>query len=389
MATADQVNQHSRVEEELRESELRFREVAEHMREVFWMRNAEDFSFLYLSPVFEEIWGRPRQTLYNCADEWLDAIHPVDRQRVCHAFFEKVTEDEYLAEFRIVRPDGSIRWISDRGFTIRSPSGEVYRVGGIAEDISQRKSSERQRRELQAELAHMGRLSTMGEMATGLAHELNQPLAAISNYAAASVNRLRKGNGSQDGLIANLEQVSHQALRASHIIRQMRNLVRKTKPRHAKVLVGQLVQEVLDLVESDLRHYQIHLRLNLDPQLPPVWTDSIQMQQVILNLTRNSIEAMVEVVDGPHELSIAALPTDGHVEISVCDTGKGLDLKMDEQLFEPFFSTKTTGLGMGLSISRSIVEAHGGRLWGQANSQRGATFRFTLPIARKGQVDDA
>ena len=248
-------------------------------------------------------------------------------------------------------------------------------------DITQRKSAEEEGRKLQAELTHLARLGTMGEMATGLAHELNQPLSAISNLAEACKNRLRSAQQNSNAVLGNLEKISEQAVRAGEIIRRMRNFVRKAEPRRSTTQINSVIREVMKLVETEARLNEIEIRKDLDPNLPDVWSDPILIQQVILNLVRNAIESMVEVEFENHELRIWTSITDGSVEVGVADTGVGMSPGVQKHIFEPFFSTKPDGLGMGLSICKTIIETHGSQLQAATNADRGATLRFTLPIA--------
>jgi signal transduction histidine kinase len=231
----------------------------------------------------------------------------------------------------------------------------------------------------QAELAHVARVSLIGEMAAGLAHELNQPLSAVVNFTRGCERRLRLGGAVSAEIVDALEQASAQALRAAEIVRRMRNFVRKEEPRLSRVDLNDLVRKVAQLAEPDGRHQGIRVHLALASSVPEVCVDSIQIEQVILNLVRNGFEAMNDGALVEKTLSVhTAAPDDAHVDVAISDTGIGLAPDLRERIFEPFFSTKPSGLGLGLSISRSIIKAHGGRLSVESDIGRGTTFRFTL-----------
>jgi PAS domain S-box-containing protein len=261
---------------------------------------------------------------------------------------------------------------------LRGPDGGITGTIGVALDITERKRAEDLVRQL-ADLAHFSRLSLMGEMATGLAHELNQPLTAITNYARGCIRRIRTGAIDSPALLEALNEVAGQAARAGEIIHWIRNFVRRREPECVPLALPDLLRNALRIVEPDLRSHRVAARLDLSDGLPQVRVDRIQIEQVVLNLMRNAVEAMASV-GSPRELTLSARH-DGRarVEVAVADTGCGLKDDLVERVFDPFFTTKPQGLGMGLAISRSIVEAHGGRLWYAANQPRGVVFLFTLP----------
>ena len=231
----------------------------------------------------------------------------------------------------------------------------------------------------QADLAHVLRVDTMGELTAGLAHEINQPLGAIANYAQGCVHRLRAGTLDQAALLPIVEEIASEALRAGEIIRRLRDLVRKDSGRLVEADLNHLVRESVRLIEPEARARGVAVRLELAEALPTVVCNDIQIEQVLLNLILNGVEAVEASGNGHRALSVCTTLADGTAEVAVCDSGTGLPAPPAD-VFAPFYTTKASGLGMGLSISRSIIEAHGGRLWGTGNPDRGATFRFTLPV---------
>ena len=263
----------------------------------------------------------------------------------------------------------------------------------LSKAITRRKQAETELRlreeQLQqhhAELAYVARLSTMGEMAASLAHELNQPLHAVKNYARGCVRRLLKNDEKDEELLSTLWQISKEANRAAGIIRSVRGFVQKRNPQVSKVSVNGLVEQVVLLSKAEIKQRRAAVIADLASDLPPIAGDSIQIEQVMLNLVRNGLEAMDEVpeLNGDRQLRIKTERHDDHIQVSVQDRGKGIAGDNLKKIFEPFFTTKPEGLGMGLAISQSIVQAHGGHLWASANQDQGCTFHFTLPTGRIG-----
>ncbi|MBI5761612.1 MAG: GHKL domain-containing protein [Planctomycetales bacterium] len=253
-----------------------------------------------------------------------------------------------------------------------------------AED--KRRFAEEKTREHLADLAHVGRLKTAGQLAESLAHELNQPLAAISLQAEIAEQLTRDIDaGQHTALRSSLTEIVEESQRAAAIIRTLRSLVVKTEPQRDSLDINEIVNEVVRLIDSQARRADVALHIRLAQNLPTALGDKIQLEQVLLNLVQNAIEAITEVGgDVLREIELkTSLDDENFIRVTVRDTGVGLCAEDAERLFDRFYSSKPTGMGMGLAISRSIVEAHGGRLWGEANSDRGATFVFTLPIARR------
>ena len=259
---------------------------------------------------------------------------------------------------------------------------------GLVREIAERKQVEDRARELQTELAHAHRLSLLGEMASGLAHELNQPLTAIRLYAKGCARRLKSGEGTPEEILEALNQLSAQVLRAGEILGWIRGFVRKRPPRTTAVDANAVIREAVDLLAYERRNQQIAIDLTLGDDIPLVEADTIEIHQIILNLTRNSIEAMSRNGHRPTRLAIrTARRVDGMVEVAVEDSGSGMPPDVLEHAFDSFFTTKPHGMGLGLAISRSMVEAHGGQLWATSQEGVGTTVRFTLPVAREENND--
>jgi two-component system sensor kinase FixL len=259
---------------------------------------------------------------------------------------------------------------------------------GFIRDLSERQKTEARLQELQSELVHISRLTAMGEMASTLAHELNQPLSAIANYLKGSQRLLEPVTDQAAGLVRGaLDKATDQALRAGQIIRRLRDFVSRGETEKSIESVSKLVEEAGALALVGVRDQGIHVKFLIDPQMEFVLADRVQIQQVLLNLMRNAIESMLEVER--RELTVMVAPsTDNMATFSVSDSGAGMSDETRTQLFQPFFTTKHHGMGVGLSISKTIVESHGGRIWVEANPDGGTIFRFTLRAVNKEDTTD-
>ncbi|MGZ5864902.1 MAG: sensor histidine kinase [Xanthobacteraceae bacterium] len=232
----------------------------------------------------------------------------------------------------------------------------------------------------QAELEHTTRMLTLGELAASIVHEVNQPLAAIVTNGETCLRWLSRDEPQLDKARASLGKIIRDALRSSDIIRQLRSLARKAEVEKAELSVNDLIREAIPLLDSEMEQYGVSVRLNLEPDLPPVLGDRIQLQQVAINLFVNAMHAMSSVTGRRHELTVRTrLQITDEIVVAVEDNGPGIDPENLDRLFMPFFTTKQDGMGLGLAICQSIIEAHGGRIWATRNSVRGATFHFALP----------
>jgi PAS domain S-box-containing protein len=312
-------------------------------------------------------------------ERFYKATHPEDEPALREKFYGAINARvDYDLEYRIHRPDGTIRFLRSVGHHNRS--GEIGEYFGITMDITERKQAEQERerlRQLEADLAHINRVNMMGELAAALAHEIKQPIAAAVANAGACLGFL---DGKRPDIVEAREAASGTigcARRAAEIIDHVRSLFKKSFPQREPVDLNELIREIALLLQNDITRNSVTVRLELVEHLPEVAGDRVQLEQVLMNLMLNAIESMHDV-NG--DLTITSKPTDdGDLLISVSDTGVGIPDDKADQIFDTFFTTKPQGTGMGLAISRSIVESHGGRLWATSNSGRGSTFRFTLP----------
>jgi two-component system, LuxR family, sensor kinase FixL len=338
----------------------------------------------YLSPQLQRMIGLAGETENSELIATLETrVHPTDADKLHAAMAELHTGSGAMdIEYRVQLPDGSTRYLHHIAQVIRDAHGSAIKHVGTVHDVTDRRYAEDEARQLQDRLTHFSRLSTMGEMAAGLAHEINQPLAAIATYAQACQRFVRSPHRDDADVLEALEQISVQALRAGEVIRRLRNFVKNREVKREAVDCSRLLEDLRTLAETDARLHNVRLRLDAEPGLPTVYADPIQLQQVVLNLVRNAIDAMIDLPMDRREvvLTTRALP-DGEIEIIVADRGGGLAPGASEHLFNPFFTTKSSGTGLGLAISRSIVRAHGGRLWHTPNEGSGARFHFTLPVS--------
>jgi PAS domain S-box-containing protein len=339
--------------------------------------------------------GRSREQRSETFEEFLAVIHPEDRERLRREI-ESCLEDydcvDYVGEYRVIWPDESIHWLADGGQVYRDASGAPLRLAGVTMDITARKQAEEDARLRQAELAHVMRISDVDEMATGLAHELNQPLTAVVNFAQGALRRLRTnaaGAALNPGILEAIEGAAAQAHRAGEIVRRLAKFVQKRQPQQTIFGINDAIDDVLELSAAEARDYEAVIQTDLDLENPCVSADNIQVQQVVLNLVRNGLEAMMGNKPGNRVLTIRTWRAGQTVHVSVADRGTGVSAGALKNLFQPFYTTKPHGMGLGLSISRTIIDAHGGRLWAANEPEGGAVFQFTLPhVLNNGEAED-
>jgi PAS domain S-box-containing protein len=308
------------------------------------------------------------------------AVHPEDLARFMDEWKAALTEGKPLeTEARLRRSDGEYRWLLIRAVPLRDETGKIVKWYGASADIEDRKRAEETLRKAQAELAHITRVTTMGELAASIAHEVNQPLSAIVNNGSACLRWLNGAAPDLDEAREAARRIIRDGNRAGEVIARIRALLRKTDTGKARLDINQTVREVVALTRNEAAGKGVAIRMELAAGLAPVLGDRVQLQQVILNLIMNGIEATASAPGRPRELLISSRQHESDKAlVAVRDSGVGLDGQDLERIFDAFYTTKSQGLGMGLAISRSIVEDHGGQLWAVPNEGPGATFQFTL-----------
>ena len=314
--------------------------------------------------------------------------HPEDRLFVKQTIDTAICEGrDFEMDSRIVLPNGSVKHVHTVGHPVFNASGELTEFIGVVMDTTERKRSEEALREAHAELARVARATTMGELTASIAHEVNQPLAAVVTNASACLRWLAAETPNLDEARAATQGIVRDANRASDVIARIRGLLKRGEPVTVKLSVNDVVREIIMLTHGEVLRRDASLQTELADRLPAVSADRVQLQQLLLNLIMNALDAMRAVTDRPRVLRIRTSTYESAaILVALRDSGIGLNPEQMERLFEAFYTTKPEGMGMGLSISRSIVERHGGRLWATPNDGYGATFQFTLPIEQGGAV---
>ena len=365
----------------LRESEARMSLAVETADLGIWMRDLTR----------NEIWASEKwRTLFGFTpserldfDTILNRLHLDDRERVRQVLANAMAGaagGRYQTEYRVTLPGGATRWIASESRVERNARGEPVRMRGAARDVTARKRAEQETRRLTQEIAHAGRVSMMGQLAASLAHEINQPLGAILRNAEAAELFLQHTPPDLDEVRAILADIRADDERAAAVIDRMRGLLKRQTLDRRRLDVEALVGDVAAVVRVDAAHRQVKVDVDVPDNLPAVHGDRVHVQQVLLNLILNGMDALDRTSPDARRVSVSARRDDaGAVEISVADAGPGISDAAIARVFDPFYTTKPDGMGMGLAISRTIVEAHGGRIW--AENTGGAAFRFTLPIA--------
>jgi PAS domain S-box-containing protein len=370
---------------ELRRSEAYLEEAQRLSKTGSWARVSATGEMRYWSEECYRVLGFEPQDGLPRFETFLQHVHPDDQRKVWEtaerAGREKV---DYEVDYRIVHPGGDVRDIHTVGHPVLTPSGDVVEFVGTVMDVTERRQAEKERerlRQVQADLAHINRATTMGELTASLAHEINQPIAAAATDARTCLRWLTREQPDMGEARESAVRMVNAVTRAADIISRLRQLFKKGAPRTSLVDLGEVIQEMVVLLRSEASRHSVLILTELSEDLPRAVADRVQLQQVLMNLMLNGIEAMQDTKSGG-QLTIRSLRGEGGQSlISVSDTGKGLPPDQADQIFNAFFSTKAQGTGMGLSISRSIIESHGGRLWATSNSGRGASFNFTLPSA--------
>jgi two-component system, LuxR family, sensor kinase FixL len=315
-------------------------------------------------------------------EDFMSQVHPDDRSRIRQTINDAVRDaKDYESEYRLVLPDGIVRWMSTRGSIQFDSAGKPSRLLGISIDITARKQAELDAQRGRAELSHLSRVALMGEMSASIAHELNQPLSGILSNAAAGQRFIDRGDFDLCEVRELLGDIISDGRRASDVVRGIRGMVKKEQLARRLVNLNEVVMDAWRMASSDALLHSCQLETSLDPNLPVIDADPVQLQQVLLNLAINAFDAMRDTPASKRKVLIATQSNgDGTVRTSVRDYGVGISEEMQDRLFDPFFSTKTEGLGMGLAIVRSIVESHGGTITAENADGGGTRFEFVLPV---------
>jgi len=381
LGTAIDITEQELLTQELQRRQAHLAEAQKLTHTGSWAWRLADRKIMHLSEEWYRIYGFDPVEGAPTWEEYFERVHSEDRLKWKDEGERAIAEKaDYDHDFRILLPNGIVKWIHTVGHPVLSNIGDLEGFVGSSTDITELKSGEQEReklRQLEADLAHTNRVSTLGEMAASLAHEIKQPIAAAITSANSCIEWLAHEPPNLDRARAAAARIDKYGNRAAEIIDRIRSFYKKSPPQRGLVDVNGIIQEMLTLLKGEADRCSVTMRTELAAEPPKIKADRVQLQQVFMNLMVNGIEAMK---DSGGELSVKSELQDGQLQFSVSDTGVGLPEGQMEQIFSAFYTTKSQGSGMGLAISRSIVESHGGRLWASANSGGGATFHFTLPI---------
>jgi PAS domain S-box-containing protein len=375
-------------EARLRQSEQRLKHLISNCPVGLYICKASgDYAATFVSETISSQTGYETEEFLDDPGFWATHIHPDDRESVMAGLAILPEQGRVSHEYRFRHKNGTYRWMYDESSMLLGRDGQPEEIVGFWMDVTERKLAEEQLRQKESQLAHVSRLSTMGEMVAGIAHEINQPLSAIANFAAAANNALAAMNFDDESPIATwLQQVNAEAVRCGDIIRRLRKFVKKDEEDRKSVDLNQVVRDAVALIESTLHHQSITIDCKMPDSGPQVMVNQVQLQQVLVNLLRNACDAVRESTTP--RINIHVDLQDGHAHLSIQDNGPGVEEHQRQRLFDAFFTTKKDGMGMGLPISKSIVEAHGGSLRFDPGTPRGARFHMELPVAEAAKASE-
>jgi PAS domain S-box-containing protein len=387
IGTIVDVTERKRAEDALRRGEAWLAQAQRLNHTGTWIMDGATRKFLYWSDESYRIWGLdPLRGVPSREDMW-GRIHPDERESLWEEVQRAMRERrDFFQEFRILLPNGTVKYLEANTHHEFSPLGELVEVICTNVDVTERKRAQDERErllQLESDLAHTNRLSVMGELAASLSHEVLHPIATARNNARAGIRFLESNPPNLNEVKEALECVVRDADRAKDIVGRVRNQIKRAPPRKELFGLNEAISEVIVMVRSAIAKSGISVSTRLVDGMAPVQGDRVQLQQVLVNLILNAVEAMSSVEDGTRELSIRTEQCAGGILVAVHDTGPGVDPINLNRVFEPFYTTKTSGIGMGLAICHTIIHGHGGRLWMRANEPRGAVFQFILPAAQQ------
>ncbi len=375
------ITERKRAEAELRESEARFRLVADSAPVMIWMSGTDKLCTYFNKPW---LYFTGRSIDRELGNGWAEGVDAEDLQKCLDTYIQSFDRREaFKMEYRLRRHDGEFRWVLDIGVPRFNPDGSFAGYIGSCIDVTEQRRAQEQLHQAQEDLARVTRMVSMGQLAAAIAHEVNQPLTAIVINGQFCLRRLDGTTSNPDELRAAIRGIVNDGTRASAVISRIRGLLTKEAPNRTELDINQIIQDVTILLRNEFTRNRVSLRTELASDLPRVPGDPVQLQQVLINLIMNAIEATSSSTNGRRKILIRSAKNPDGVLVQVQDSGPGIEPGLANRIFEPFFTTKAKGIGMGLSISHSIIESHGGRL-GIVPSSAGALFEFTLPIDDAG-----
>jgi len=380
VCTMMDVTERKRAEEKLRQSETYLAEAQKVTHTGSWVWVVAERRAVHLSEEWYRVYGFDPNEGIPDWNKPVQRMHPDDRARWQQVFDRAISEkSDYEAEYRILLPEGAVRHIHSVGHPVLDASGKLLQFVGSSTDVTERRQAEEALRQAQADLTRISRITMMGELTASLAHEVNQPIAAAVTDANTCLRWLARDQPDLEEVRAAASRVAKDAARAAEIMSRIRSLFKKEIAQRELLDVNDMIRGMIELLRSEATRYSISMRTELSQDIPLIIGDGVQLQQVTMNLIINSIDATKDV-DGTREIAIKSQRAENEqLQVTVSDTGIGLPSQRADQIFDAFFTTKPHGTGMGLRISRSIIESHGGRLWAVRNAPRGACFAFTLP----------